>query len=233
MKMAMVKQDHKATRRYSYFIFILMVKALLSRSAIADQRDDESGKFRADRETYLENSETKSRTHGTVYATAVGAPIGRLLLMRKGSELCAIRFTEYHRGGDGKPTTMFHAGDETLYAEYDWFELGNSAALGQKENAASGHEKLVRKPIVGFGHLRIKRGEFYVKCGSLSAEWVYPNEVSLIEPYGVGPSNGIDLAPTQWCEIQQVDRNAPSLVWYKYDDNRRELYLPLGQLPGS
>lgn len=219
--------------RYSGAVSILIVVFLLLRPAVADQVGGESGNSRANRETYLVDAEAKARTHGFTYGTAVGAPMGRLLLMRKGGELCAIRFTEYHRGGDAKPPTMFHSGDESLYGEYDWFDLASPATFENNGNGGSGHEKLVRKAHVGFGHLHIMRGDFYVKCGTLSAEWFYPNKVSLIEPYGVGLSNGIELAPTRWQKVEQIDRNEPSLVWYKYDDIRKKVYLPMDELPGS
>jgi hypothetical protein len=64
-----------------------------------------------------EIDESKLKTHALVTWYDVGAPLGRFLLIRrKDSNLCAIKFTEYHRGNDAKPPTVFSSGEESLDA---------------------------------------------------------------------------------------------------------------------
>ena len=179
-----------------------------------------------------EKVEEKAHLGARIYGTAAGAPLGRLLLMRKDGNACAIRFTQFRRGNDSKPQTRFRTNEETRYAEYDWYFLAGKGKDRLRQRITSGHESLSYKPIVGYGHLRIQRGNVTVKCGSLHATWAYPVSVSLLEPNGRFESNGIEVAPTQWVDVQDVNLSAPGLVWYRYSEARDLAYIPLEDLPG-
>lgn len=41
---------------------------------------------------------------------------------------------------------------------------------------------------------------------------------------------GIELAPTKWTDISQVDVFDPRLIWYRYDENRKDLNIPVDKL---
>jgi hypothetical protein len=192
----------------------------------------DADKWRAESIVMVEKVEGKALSNAEIYATAVGAPLGYILLMRKDGDTCAIRFTEFHRGNDSKPQTRFRTNEETLYAEYDWHSLGDKNRNQAKRNAMSGHESLIYKPIVGYGHLRIQRGKVTVKCGALEATWAYPVSVSLLKPNGTYESNGIEVAPTQWAHVGDVNLSSPELVWYQYSEARELAYIPLEDLPG-
>ncbi len=84
------------------------------------------------------------KTNARIDWGGVAVPIDRFLVMRKKTEVCAVKFTEFHRGHDAKSATLYNSGEETLYAEYDWYcQLDGSQDLA-KSNIKSGHNKLVR-----------------------------------------------------------------------------------------
>ena len=84
-----------------------------------------------------DNKEMELRENAVIYWDQAMAPIGHFLLVQKGKDVCAIRFTEHHRGHDSSPPTLFSSGEETLYAEYDWFYQGDGSGDFTKSNAAS------------------------------------------------------------------------------------------------
>jgi hypothetical protein len=41
---------------------------------------------------------------------------------------------------------------------------------------------------------------------------------------------GIELAPTKWTDISQVNVFDPRLKWYRYDEKRKDTFIPIDQL---
>jgi hypothetical protein len=159
----------------------------------------------------------------------VTAPIGRILLIRKGKDTCAVRFTEFHRDHDAKKPTVFNSGDETFGAEYDWYCQEDGSHDLTKPNVKSGHRSLVRKPLIGFFRLAFQTGETFIKCGPFKLWWWYPSFVSF---YG-GPEQGdygVEITPTRRKDIKGVNTLETRLKWYRYDERRKAIYVPLDEL---
>jgi hypothetical protein len=174
--------------------------------------------------------ESRARTHGFVSYVNAAAPFGSILLARKGEEYCAIRFTDFRRGHDSKPPTMFHSGDESLYAEYDWYYQSDGSGVFTKPNIKSGHKKLARKPLVGIGRMAIALGgATAVECGTFKLPWTYPVQISFYTGYRLG-ENGIELAPTRWRNIVDVKVRDSRVIWYRYDEKREDAYIPIDKL---
>src|SRR5690606_12529196 len=53
----------------------------------------------------------------------VDQPLDRIMLLRSGNSLCAVRFTSYHRADDARSPTAFDTGDASRYASYEISEL--------------------------------------------------------------------------------------------------------------
>jgi hypothetical protein len=161
----------------------------------------------------------------------VSAPLDHFLLIRKDKDICAVRFTEFHRGHDAKPGTIFNSGEETLYAEYDWYYQGDGSGDFTKPRLKSGHRKLVRKPLIGIGRLAFQTGTINVKCGPFELGWIYPNHVAFFKrkEYLV---HGVELAPSKEQEISEVRVNDPCHKWYQYDEKeeRKRFSIPLDEL---
>ena len=165
--------------------------------------------------------EKRWKTHAFVTWYDVGAPLGKFILIRKDANVCAIRFTEYHRGNDAKAPTVFSSGEESLDAKYECFcrsegggGFGN-ATLGEVNKSASW----------GIGRLAFGGGKTNVRCGPFKLPWMYPARVSFhIEGTKLG-DHGIELAPTRWSTINEVNLSA-RLRWFRYDERRKPTYIP-------
>ena len=176
--------------------------------------------------------EQKARDYAYVSYASAGAPLGRLLLIRKGKDVCAIRFTEFHRGHDGKTPTLYNSGEETQFAEYDWFYQGDGSGNFTKKNVTSGHEKLARKPQLGVGRIAYRiNGNTKVKCGPFKLDWSFPNGVAFYPGATPGDYN-IELAPTKWRDVSEIKVNFEYLQWYHYDkdEKRVEVDIPIEEL---
>ena len=170
------------------------------------------------------------RTNSRIDHGAVTAPIGKFLLARRGNVLCAIRFTEFHRAHDVKPGTVFHSGDETLSANYEWFcQLDGSGNL-RKKNALGGAGKLVRNPLVGIGRLAFQTGNEEIKCGPFKLFWYFPTFVAFSRTLGDCSGSEVELSPTKWVSVEQADSSLPSLKWYHCDSQRKSVYVPADEL---
>ena len=160
----------------------------------------------------------------------VGAPVGHMLLIRRGTERCIVRFTAFHRGHDAKRQTVFSSGEESFYAEYDWYHP--TATRGNQSSSVyeSGHRGVARKATVGLGRLAFQPANDEVHCGSFKLAWFYPVRVGFNDRNSV-KDVGIELAPTKWANTQQVDFNDSALRWYKQDETREPALIPIDKLP--
>ncbi len=174
--------------------------------------------------------EDAARRYASITFMGASAPIGRFLLARHGKDVCAIRFTEFHRGRDAKPPTVWHSGEETLYAEYDWYYQGDGSGDFGKANVKSGHSELVQKPLVGIGRLAFQTGTIYVRCGPFKLRWHYPNHVGFHLSNAKDDDVGNELAPTKWIDISAVNAQDPRLKWYRFDEKRPVIYIPVDEL---
>lgn len=192
--------------------------------------NDEASKKLAEEDQQYKNAEERAYAHIYVSPISLSAPIGGFLLLRKGTDVCALRFTNIQRGGDAKPPTPFHSGEESTYAEYDWFYQGDGSSDLTKPNVKSGHSKLSKKATVGFfvRQLAWPRGDPFVRCGPLRLEWSYPSHVYMTN--AKGEDLGFEIAPTKWKEISEINVRDTRLKWYRYDEKRGRTYIPVDTL---
>lgn len=170
------------------------------------------------------------KTNARIDHGAVTAPTGKLLLARRGNVICAIRFTEFHRAHDAKPGTVFHSGDETLSAHYDWACQPDGSNDLKKKNTLGGSGKLVSKPLVGIGRLAFQTGNEEIKCGPFKLFWYFPTFVAFSPTLGNCSGSEVELSPTKWVSVEQIDFSLPSLKWYRCDSQRRSVYVPIDEL---
>ena len=160
----------------------------------------------------------------------VSAPIGHLLLIRQGADTCVVRFSNFHRGHDSKPSTPFNSGEESFSAEYDWFYPKTSAAGSHQRTYDTGHRQLFRGSSSGIGRLAFQRSDQEVRCGNFRLAWFYPARVGF-NSADSAKDIGVELAPTRWTTIEQVNFDDPALRWYRQDESRKPMLIPMDQLP--
>lgn len=156
----------------------------------------------------------------------IGMPLGRILLIRKGENYCAVRFT---RNWTGKT-------DYEQHAEYESYYQGDKTGNFRSANVEYRKEEVYyTKPSFSiFGHpIRIgaKRD---IRCGPIELWWSAGPELTFVyfnrHDQEQGDYYDIELAPTKWSDIAEVNVFDPRLTWYRYDDNRQRVNIPIGRL---
>ena len=157
----------------------------------------------------------------------VSAPLERFLLIRKGSTVCAIRFTDYNNfsssGGD--------IAVSKTSAEYDYFFQNDGSGDFKKSNVETGHMKISGSGVASVASTTWGGGSNIplVKCGSLNLAW--NGNVGIKFFQGTEPQDeGIKLAPTKWQDVNEIDLNDLGFTWYRYDKMRKVFSIPVDDI---
>lgn len=159
-----------------------------------------------------------------IRATSVEAPVNIFLLVRRESDVCAIRFTEIRRGHDARRPTTFDSGAETTSATYEWIHFEGRESTGKYQRKATGQDVLVAYPLKGIGRFAFQTGKTSITCGPLKVQWIYPMSVSLRD-HTRSQRYTFEIAPTKWRDGDAVDPNAAGLRWYRAQDDEREIVV--------
>lgn len=179
----------------------------------------------------LKDYESKAYTHAEIYDSGVASPLGYFLLVRKGNNACAVRFTNFWRDNDEKKPTVFSSGQENVYAEHEWYFQGDGSFDFTKDNVKHGNGKVHDGPSYGIGRAAFKfHLPLQVKCGEVPMFWRYPTRLLFEDNAGLWDKE-IEIAPTKWKTIGEVNFKSPILLWTRYSDYERLQYIPLDQLP--
>jgi hypothetical protein len=202
--------------------------SFISIIAVASAFASDRGKLISKKE---ENVERDAFSHAEIDPTLVASPLNRFLLVRKGNNACAVRFTKFWRDNDEKKSTVFSSGQENVYAEYESYHQGDGSFDFAKNNVKHTYGKLHDGPSYGIGRLAFKLGLSYrIQCGSFSLFWMYPARLEFIGYDGLWDKE-VELAPTKWQSIQEVNFNYSKLLWSRYSDDREKRYIPLDEIP--
>ena len=167
------------------------------------------------------------------------SPLGSFLLLRRGQEVCAVKFVSFNRKRDETPATAFTSGEETTAASYESIYLstdtmGLNAALAVRIRATT-----TNSASIGLGHvIALKLGaKLGVRCGphTFLAMGV-PHVTSAVEfPEGYRTSAEWGMAPTAFEDLSRIDLRHPKLIWYDFKSagtsKRRDLRIPRTSLP--
>lgn len=159
----------------------------------------------------------------------VSAPSGRYLLIRGTKGACAVRFTEYHRGNDAKPPTLFSSGEESRSAQYQWFYQSEGTGRFTTQNATHGTGTVSDGPCQGIGRLCFQSGNPYFKCGPIRVLWLPSSSLSFSENATCKTAE-YELSATPWSDISAVDITDGRLRWFKCDENRESFRIPMDDL---
>lgn len=163
--------------------------------------------------------------------TIIVMPVGKILLVRKGSEYCAIIFTKVWSENTSEVGSFFVASGSDEYAMYESYYQGDKTGDFSKENIQIKKEKLSYMKPRGIGRLAFTFGNQEIKCGSIRLSAI-GNSVSFYRK-GQGQKEGdygIGLAPTKWSNISEVNVFDPRLKWYSYDEKRQRVNIPIERL---
>lgn len=181
------------------------------------------------------------------YFRGISLPLNRIILIRKDKRYCALKFVsawiemdeerlklradDIKKGGIIAETAREAA--EKKYAAYksyyhkDGIPVFTSEGIQQKEGTAS------LLPLRGpFRPFVYQPGNGCVECGEFKLLWAYKTFVSFI-PLGKSSSMrdyGIELAPTPWTEIKEINIKDPRIRWYRYDETRKKTFISIDKL---
>jgi hypothetical protein len=148
----------------------------------------------------------------------VDIPLGRILLIRKEKEVCAVKFLRFWNGETA----------EDRYASYEAYEPPKgSAAFTDPGMKIEKREASTTRPR-GIGPLSFNFGNTEVRCGSFRLFWKGTGGVYFHRDGRQAGDSGIGLAPTYWDDIAKVDPNDFRIIWYQYDARRERSNHPIG-----
>ncbi len=88
-----------------------------------------------------------------------------------------------------------------------------------------------RSPDAYHGVLRPDPGQIHVRCGGTSLRWTYPSFIYMgrtLDPKDRDPD--VELAPTPWSDIRDVNVADPRVKWYRHDTTRLPMSVSVDQL---
>ncbi len=155
-----------------------------------------------------------------IFEHTIRIPIGYFLLARRHSERCAVKLIDHW-------TTE---GGSELYTIYDSYFSKHPVAFISPTAANYFRGELSFPKLVGIGRLAFNFGELDIRCGSMQMHWTGVSWIYFHHSGHALGDYGIELAPTPWTDIAEVNFNDPRLQWYRYDENREESYVHIDQL---
>jgi hypothetical protein len=179
-----------------------------------------------------EVNKAQIKHHVLLTPFSVSLPTGYWLLARKGNTACAIRFTDFKAvrsagyASFSEPTSNSENnihGDGRIYAEYDFFSQTDGSGDFKKNNASLGHNKVTRADgngessgdLTGCGSLILQIGSFGIGVA-----------FNLFEPLG----ESVELAPTKWRDVSEINISDPKIKWYHYDKARHDIKISIEDL---
>lgn len=142
----------------------------------------------------------------------VSMPLERILLARKDSEYCALKFMNTWLG----ETNHDH------YTSYEFYLQADGSGDFSKSNIIRGTGELFFPRVRSFLGLPYLRGaKDTIKCGGMNFEWLYIATITI---------NDAEYAPTPWTSITDVNVHDPRIKWYRKDKNRKAIIMHIDKL---
>jgi hypothetical protein len=152
--------------------------------------------------------------------TAIEMPSGTILLVRKGLDYCAVKFFEFSSDKT----------NEEFYARYESYYQGDQSGDFNKKNVQLETKDLSASKRYGVGRFSFRFGNSDIRCGHFRLFWFGKGSVFFFSSSQEAGDYGIEIAPTKWSDISEVNVFDPRLKWYRYDENRQRVNIPIDRL---
>ena len=149
-----------------------------------------------------------------VAPNAIAMPLGKFLLLRKNSQYGAIRFISIKEKN----------------AVYEWYFQADKDSNLLNKGTQKGKGEVRDKYIPIIGRFSIQLGTLDIRCGSNLLEWSPPNWVYFYSTKDSQKDIGIELAPTNYSDIVNMNLHDNKLKWYRFDENRKDFEIKLYEL---
>jgi hypothetical protein len=180
-----------------------------------------------------------------IYFSGVEIPLNRIMLIRKNAEYGAVKFIKTWTELDEEvlkkyANYMNHGADMAdhyrdistkKYATYESYYQGKVTGNFSESNVKMMRETASWLPLRGPVRPFIYQpGNARVQCGPFKLVWQYKTCVSFIPSGKYMGDYGFELAPTPWTGIKEVNIKDPRIKWYKYDEKRERVFIPIDKL---
>ncbi len=145
-------------------------------------------------------------------------PIGRILLLRRDQEYCAVKFLRFWNGEAA----------EERYAEYDAYEPPKGTGSFDDKRTETFRRQASSTRPQGIGFLSFNKGNREIRCGSFRLPWSGAGTVHFEERGKKESGPEIELAPTYWKDVSKVNTGDFRVIWYAHDDRREKINVPIG-----
>lgn len=146
-------------------------------------------------------------------------PVGRFFLIRKGNLYGAVKLIKFWKGNK----------KYSEYATYDcWYQADGTGNLHYKN--VKYESRRASSVLYGIGRLSFNFGSDYIKCGMFKLWWLGKGMVYFFGVDQEPGDYGIELAPTKWTDIKEVNVFDPRIKWYKFDIERPRIDITVDKL---
>lgn len=165
--------------------------------------------------------------------TGIQMPLGRIMLIRQGTNYCALKFTQRGPGQlEGDANAKYAS-----YGRYETYFQGDGTGDFSGTNLQYWEDELILPVPRGFGRIVHAFGAKHdIRCGPIILDGD-PNNVSFYAPGQYAKLKAIreyniELAPTPWTSICEINVHDRRIIWYRYDyDGKRRLKtIPIDRL---
>jgi hypothetical protein len=154
----------------------------------------------------------------------IALPLNRFIIIRRDKDLCALKFTDAFTFGYG----YYKDKPVEAYASYEIYSQRNGAGDFQTSDSSQEVELVLPESRGFWSSLFAPREKTHIECGSTNLSWAVGTGVHFFShpddqdyPEKV-KKYGVELAPTPWTKIQEVNLKDQRLKWYRYDPQRAE-----------
>jgi len=164
--------------------------------------------------------EIQDRQEVIIGQNAVFVPLNRFILVRSKSVYGAVKFTGAWSTKNGKGK----------YANYESYYQDDGTGDFKNDNAVYRIDELSDPELIGIGRFALNLGHTDIECGKFRLQWT---GAGFIYFYGTGERQadcGVELAPTIWTDVSQINVFDKWIKWYNYDENRHRRIIPIDSL---
>ncbi|MFC1867173.1 hypothetical protein ACFL0H_03460 [Thermodesulfobacteriota bacterium] len=193
-----------------YFTIILLCYIISAQQANGEMMVNREGEFLV-----------PPKSNDVVIApNAIIMPLGRILLVRKSSKYCAIKFIKFWTGQT----------DEDMYAEYESYYKSDNLINWSNEDVEFRKGTLSAPKPRGLGRFAFSFGNRNINCGFTKLQWSGKGSVYFYKEGWKQDDYGIEIAPTIWTDILQVNIHDERIKWYRFDNNRKRVTKPVDKI---
>lgn len=157
-------------------------------------------------------------------------PIGRIMLVRKNHDYCAIKFTKWWSENPSSKTSIFVATGTDEYAVYEGCYQNDKSSDKTDKSWQIKKARLSLPKGRGIGTLTFSFADRDIECGKISVSWAGQGAVCFNEACRNHGDDGFEFAPTPWSDIKEVDFFDPRIKWFRFDDSRKRVNIPIDKL---